>query len=121
MPFDGEGKSFRRFVPPFFKRALWLEPVKSAIHFYGREPFRAEPEPLFLRRVAVESIAPVFVIPPAGADVCFAGHRSSLEISKRSFGTRFWEAGSRRFRQARRPPAPQPRWLCYDVLHHWAK
>jgi hypothetical protein len=29
---------------------------------------------LFLRSVAVETVAPGFVIPPAGADVCFAGH-----------------------------------------------
>src|SRR5512133_3033686 len=74
MPFDGKLKSVRSFVPPFLKRALRLEPIERAVHLDGGEAFRAKPEPLFLRHVAVESIAPAFVIPSAGADVCFAGH-----------------------------------------------
>jgi hypothetical protein len=35
--------------------------------------FRTKPEPLFLRR-----IAPGFVIPPAGADVCFTEHANNV-------------------------------------------
>jgi hypothetical protein len=74
MAFDRKRKSVRRFVPLFFKCVLPLEPVKRAVDLDGGETLRAEPEPLFLRRVAVEIVAPAFVIPPAGADVCFAGH-----------------------------------------------
>src|SRR5215831_19823115 len=74
MPFDCERKSVRRFIPPFFKRAFRLEPVERAIHLDRSEPFRAEPEPLFLRCVTIKTVAPAFVIPAAGADVCFAGH-----------------------------------------------
>ena len=74
MSFNGKRKFVRRLVPPFLKRALRLESVKGAVHFDGGETFRAEPEPLFLRRITVETVAPAFVIPAAGADVCFAGH-----------------------------------------------
>src|SRR5881628_746444 len=41
MPFDGERKSIRRFVPPFFKRALRLQAVKRAVHFDCAERFTA--------------------------------------------------------------------------------
>jgi hypothetical protein len=74
MAFDGKRKSVRRFIPPFFERALRLESVERAVHLDGGKAFRAEPEPLFLRRTTVETVAPAFVIPSARADVCFAGH-----------------------------------------------
>ena len=74
MPFDGKRKSARRFGAPFLKRALRLEPIERAVHLDRGKTLRAKPKPLFLRRVAVEMIAPAFVIPAAGADVCFAGH-----------------------------------------------
>src|SRR5215472_3838613 len=80
MSFDRKRKSARRFVAPFFKRALRLKSIERAVHLDGGEPFRAEPEPLFLRRVAVEILAPAFVIPPAGADVCFAGHSGNRPL-----------------------------------------
>jgi hypothetical protein len=43
---------------------------------------------LFLWRVAIETVPPRFVIPPAGADVCFARH--ALNISNAMFGARVW-------------------------------
>src|SRR5262245_3038309 len=74
MPFDSKRKSVWSFVPPFFKRGLRLQPVKRAIHLDGVKTFGAKPEPLSLRRIAVETVTPGFVVPPARADVCFAGH-----------------------------------------------
>jgi hypothetical protein len=46
------------------------------VHLDAGKAFRAEPEPIFLRSIAVKAIAPTFVIPAAGADVCFADHRA---------------------------------------------
>src|SRR6266436_4296317 len=82
VPFDGKRKSCRGLVAPFLKGAFLLEPVERAVHLDGAETFRTETEPSFLRRVAVEAVAPAFIIPAAGADVCFAGHYFSLSISK---------------------------------------
>src|SRR5439155_18322208 len=89
MPFDGEYKMLRRLVPPFLKSAFLLEPVEGAVHLDGAETFRTETEPSFLRRVAVEAVAPAFIIPAAGADVCFAGHCASLRSSNTRLGARF--------------------------------
>ena len=77
VPFDGKTKSFWCLVAPFLERAFLLQPVERAVHLDATEVFRAKPEPLFLWRVAVEIVAPAFVIPAAGADVCFAGHEAN--------------------------------------------
>src|SRR5207244_13215469 len=78
MPFDGERKIVRRLVTPFFECAFLLKPVKGAVDLNSGETFRAKPEPLLLRRVAIKPVAPTFVVPAADADVCFAGHYWSL-------------------------------------------
>jgi hypothetical protein len=75
VSFDGKRKSRRCLVAPFLKGAFLLQPIKGAVHLDGAETLRTETEPSFLRRVAVEAVAPAFIIPAAGADVCFAGHR----------------------------------------------
>jgi hypothetical protein len=46
------------------------------VHLDAGETFRAEPEPLLLRGVAVEAVAPAFAIPADGADLRFANHYS---------------------------------------------
>ena len=74
MAFDGKRKSVRRFIPPFLEGAFLLQPVERAVHLDATEVFRAKPEPLFLRRIAIEAVSPAFIIPTAGADVCFASH-----------------------------------------------
>src|SRR5213596_3187910 len=80
VSFDGKRKSLRGLVAPFPKRAFLLQPVEGAIDLDAGETFRAETEPLFLRRIAVETVTPSFVIPAAGADVCFAGHYSQSKV-----------------------------------------
>src|SRR5437867_7161415 len=74
MSFDDKSKFLRCFVAPFLKGAFLLQSVECAVHLDTGETFRAKPEPLFLWRVAVEIVAPAFVIPAARTDVCFAGH-----------------------------------------------
>ena len=78
MPFDGKRKFVPSFVPPFFESALGLESVERAVHFDGGETFRTETEPSFLKRITIEMLAPAFVIPPAGADVCVARHSKNV-------------------------------------------
>ena len=78
VPFDGKRKSRRCFDPPFFKRALRLKSIKRVVNLDRGEALGAEPEPLFLWRVAIKILAPPFVIPPAGADVNFPGHFGHL-------------------------------------------
>src|SRR6266516_7626303 len=74
MPFDGKKKSFRCLVAPLLERAFLLQSVECAVHLDTGETFRTEPEPLFLRGIAIEAVSPASIIPTAGADVCFAGH-----------------------------------------------
>ena len=74
MSFDGERKIVRRLVTPFLEGAFLLKPVERAVDLNAGKTFRAKPEPSFLRRGAVEIVAPAFVIPTAGTDVRFPGH-----------------------------------------------
>src|SRR5439155_5736203 len=66
---DGKRKIFRRLVAPLLKRAFLRQLVEGAVHLNAGETFRAKKQPLFLGRVAVETVPPGFVIPAAGADV----------------------------------------------------
>src|ERR671930_512836 len=75
MSFFSERKIFRRRVTPLLESAFLRQLVESSIDLDSGETFRTKPEPLFLRRVAVEIVAPAFVIPTAGADVRFGRHR----------------------------------------------
>src|SRR5439155_8203934 len=76
VPFDGKSKCLRCLVAPFLERAFLLQSVEGAVHLASREPFRAKTKLLFLWRVAVETVAPAFLIPATGTDVCFASHYS---------------------------------------------
>jgi hypothetical protein len=51
------------------------------VHLDAGKAFRAEPEPLLLRGVAVEAVAPAFVIPADGADLRFANHYSQSKLA----------------------------------------
>ena len=81
VAFDGKSKSIRCLVAPFPERAFLLEPVERAVDLDCSKTFRAEAKPLFLRLIAVETDAPAFVIPAAGADVRFARHCFPLKLS----------------------------------------
>jgi hypothetical protein len=80
-----------------WRQPFWFAPLvivektneERAVHLDAGETLCAESEPLFLRRVAIEIVAPGFVIPTAGADVRFGGHCFSLRISNLSFAARF--------------------------------
>jgi hypothetical protein len=93
MPFDGKRKFVWRFVPPFFKRALWLESIKRAVHFDRGKTLCTESEPLFLRPIVIETGAPAFVIPAAGSDVCFARH-ASKDFERGVGRTLVWRKGA---------------------------
>jgi len=75
VAFDGERKSLRRFVAPALEGSFLRQLVEGAVNLDAGKTFGAKPQPFFLRRVAIETVAPAFVIPAAGADICFAGHR----------------------------------------------
>jgi hypothetical protein len=85
VAFDGERKVLWRPVSPALEGAFLRQLVERAVAFDAGETFRAKPEPLFLRRIAVETVAPAFVIPAAGTDVSFAGHRRKSQVSVSSF------------------------------------
>jgi len=72
VTFDSEREFLRRLVAPFFEGAFLQQLVESSVDLNARETFRTKPQPLFLWRIAVKPVAPAFVIPTAGADMCFA-------------------------------------------------
>src|SRR5439155_20197418 len=74
MTFDGKRKIFRRLIAPLLECAFLRQLVECAVDLDAGETFRAKPEPLFLRRVSIETVTPAFVVPAAGADACFARH-----------------------------------------------
>ncbi len=85
VSFDGKRKSFWCLVTPFLKRAFLLQPIERAVHFDGGETLRIELEPFFLRRIAVETVTPAFVVPAAGADVRFASHDAQSKVTSSPF------------------------------------
>jgi hypothetical protein len=80
MTFDGERKIFRRLVPPLLESSLLGEFIESSVDLDAGETLCAKPKPLLLGRIAIETVAPAFVIPTARTDVCFAGHHSQSHI-----------------------------------------